>query len=111
MPMRHPGCADTVTDVIADHMRNDIFNGVLVLGERITIASLAKRYGVSHLPVREALRMIEGHRLVHILPRRGALVRSVDTKMVTNIYDCRVALDALVAANASLLSSPRRLII
>lgn len=97
MPKRERECADTVTHVIADRMRNDIFNSVLVPGERITIASLAKRYGVSHLPIREALRMVEGQRLVRILPRRGALVRSVDHKVVTNIYDCRAALDSLVA--------------
>jgi len=98
--------ADTVTDVIAGRMRSDIFNGVLVPGERITIASLAKRYGVSHLPVRQALRVIEGHRLVRILPRRGALVRSVDRKVVTNIYDCRAALDGMVAGKCATTISP-----
>ncbi len=92
--------ANTATDAIAQRMREDIFNGVLAPGERLTIASLAERYGVSHLPVRQALRVVEGYRLVHILPRCGALVRSVDRKLVTNIYDCRGALDSLVAGQS-----------
>jgi DNA-binding GntR family transcriptional regulator len=107
MTARQKRCgADTVADVIAGRMRSDIFHGVLVPGERITIARLAKRYGVSHLPVREALRMIEGHRLVRILPRRGALVRSVDHRVVSNIYDCRAALDSMAAGKCATQISP-----
>ena len=42
--------------------------GALRFGERITMDALASRYGVSHMPVREALRELQGEGLVQIEP-------------------------------------------
>jgi len=92
---------NTTTDDIVRRLREDIFNGVLVPGNRLTIASLSDRYAVSHLPVREALRVIEGERLVRILPHRGAVVRSIDAHTIANIFDCRSALDVMIAAKCA----------
>ena len=41
-------------------IRDDIVSGTLPFGARITIDALATRYGVSHMPVREALRELQG---------------------------------------------------
>ena len=57
-------------------IRDDIIGWALRFGQRITIDALATRYGVSHMPVREALRELRGEGLVVIEPNRGARVRT-----------------------------------
>ena len=67
-------------------IRDDIVSGALRFGERITMDALASRYGVSHMPVREALRELQGEGLVQIEPNRGARVRSIDSSFVENLF-------------------------
>ena len=59
-------------------LRDDIISGSLPFGSRLRIDELATRYGVSHMPIREALRELHGEGLVVIEPNRGARVRSID---------------------------------
>ena len=56
-------------------------------GSRLKIDEIARRFGVSHMPVRKALTQLSGDRLVTIARNRGASVRSVDLQTVGNIYD------------------------
>jgi len=86
---------DTLRERTARQIRADIFGGVFAPGVRLTIDDLSKRYRVSPQPVREALHMIAGERLIWIHPRRGAIVRSFDATFVSNIFDCRAALDRM----------------
>ena len=60
---------------IQDLIRQDIITGTLPLGTRLQIDALAVRYGVSHMPVREALRELRGEGLVTIEVNRGARER------------------------------------
>ncbi|MBK7081748.1 MAG: GntR family transcriptional regulator [Betaproteobacteria bacterium] len=62
-------------------IRDDIIAGVLKFGERVTMEALAIRYGVSHMPVREALRDCGAKGLVVIEPNRGARIRTIDAKL------------------------------
>ncbi len=84
-------------------LRNDIVSGALPLGSRLQIDALAARYGVSHTPVREALRELRGEGLVVIEPNRGARVRGVDPGFVQNVFDVRSALETMMAARAATL--------
>lgn len=78
---------------IADQMRRDIAQRVFAPGERLRIAELAARYGTSHLPVREALRVVEGQGLVEIAPHKGSIVRPITAEFVDNILDLRVIVE------------------
>ncbi len=82
-------------------IRDDIVGGGLRFGERITIDALASRYGVSHMPVREALRELQGEGLVQIEPHRGARVRSIDSSFVENLFEIRTALEVMMARRAA----------
>lgn len=86
---------------VRDRIRNDIVHGVLPFGSRITIDDLATRYGVSHMPVREALRDLQVEALVVIEPNRGARVRPVDLKFVENLFEMRVALEGMLIRQAA----------
>jgi DNA-binding GntR family transcriptional regulator len=82
-------------------IRDDIVGGALPLGSRITIDALASRYGVSHMPVREALRDLQGEGLVVIEPNRGARVRTIDARFVENIFEIRTALEVMMVRRAA----------
>ncbi len=86
---------------ISLRIRDDIVGGALGFGERLTIDALAGRYGVSHMPVREALRELQGEGLVQIEPNRGARVRSIDSGFVENLFEIRTALEVMMARRAA----------
>ena len=86
-------------------IREDIVAGRLRLGSRVTIDDLASRYGVSHMPIREALRELHGEGLVVIEPNRGARIRPIDLAFVENFFDTRSALEVVLTRRAARLST------
>ena len=94
------GGMDASASGIIDRIRADILSGAFGAGERIKIAELAERYAVSAMPIREALRTLDGEGLVTIIPNKGARVRSVDSDFVRNLYDIRGALEAMLVEYA-----------
>jgi len=91
----------TASIAICDRIRDDIVAGALLFGSRITLDLLAARYSVGHMPVREALRQLQGEGLVVLTPNRGARVRVVDIEFVRNIFDLRIAIEAMLARRAA----------
>jgi DNA-binding GntR family transcriptional regulator len=87
-------------------IRDDIVSGALRFGERVTMNALASRYGVSHMPVREALRELQGEGLVQIEPNRGARVRSIDSSFVENLFEIRAALEVMMVRRAAARCTP-----
>ncbi len=90
------GIGDPVYKRVRDRIRQDILSGHFQPGVRIKTAELGARYGVSQMPIREALQQLQGEGLVTIAPNRGASVRRVDADFIRNIYDIRGALEALL---------------
>jgi DNA-binding GntR family transcriptional regulator len=95
------GPLTTASIAIRDRIRGDIVAGALAFGSRLTLDRLAARYSVGHMPVREALRQLEGEGLVVLTPNRGARVRAVDLEFVRNIFDLRIAIEAMLARRAA----------
>jgi DNA-binding GntR family transcriptional regulator len=91
---------------VSEELREAILSGEFGPGERLRTASLAKRFGSSRTPVREALVQLEGEGLVDIEPRRGALVRSFASADLIDLYEIRVLLEPAAAARAALRASP-----
>jgi DNA-binding GntR family transcriptional regulator len=81
---------------LRDRLRAEILSGKLAAGARLTTASLVERFGVSQMPVREALQSLEGEGLIEIAPHKGAAVLPLDVTRVRNIYDLRGALESLL---------------
>lgn len=92
---------ETMSARVERAIRRDIVSGILAPGDRLRVAELSTRYGVSHIPVREALRQLEGDRLVVIDPHKGAILRGVTPKFVRDMHDTRAALEALLVRNAA----------
>lgn len=72
---------------IYDRILNDISHGELVGGQRLKVADLAKKYGVSMSPIREVLRRMQGEGYVDFSPNRGATVRKADASTIQNVFE------------------------
>jgi DNA-binding GntR family transcriptional regulator len=87
----------TTYAALTDLLRQEIVSGKLPAGSRITVADVASRYGVSQMPVREALQCLQGEGIVVLLPHKGARVLSLDAHFVNNMYDLRGTIESLLA--------------
>jgi DNA-binding GntR family transcriptional regulator len=72
---------------VYEQLRDDIARGRLPAGSRLKTAELARRYGTSTNPVREALQQLRGEGFVVISHNRGARVRDVDEDFVRNVSE------------------------
>lgn len=78
---------------IYELIRQDILVGRLAANDRLKVADLAKRYGTSTNPVREALQQLRGEGFVVFVPNRGARVRPIDEDFVRDIYEISVLVE------------------
>jgi len=85
-------------------IRDDIVAGVYARGARLTEEQLARRYGVSRVPVREALRTLESEGFVVSRRHAGAQVAEPTEQEAADLLDMRSLLEPLGAARAA----PRR---
>jgi len=76
-------------------LRQDIVDGKLKSGQKIIMSDVAKRFGLSDIPVREAIRRLESDGFVQFTPHIGAVVSKMDEKEVVEIYLIRIELEAL----------------
>jgi DNA-binding GntR family transcriptional regulator len=82
-------------------LREAILHREFDAGEPLTEHDLCRRYGVSRTPVREALAKLERDRLVRVVPKKGAFVRSASPEEIRELYEIREALEALVVRLAA----------
>ncbi len=78
---------------LADELRERILSGDFADGAVLRQEALAARYGVSRLPVREALRLLEGEGLVTLQAHRGAVVAAPSPDQIIELYDLRAMLE------------------
>lgn len=83
----------TRTDATADRLREDILDATLVPGEALAEAAVAKRLGVSRVPVREALFTLEREGLVEFSPTGRAFVKELTARDVHEIFAMRLTLE------------------
>ena len=66
-------------------------------GERLNEVALARELNVSRTPLREALNRLVAEEFLRWLPRRGYVVRELDSKEVFDLYEFRAALEVSAA--------------
>ena len=82
------------TDAVAETLRELILSSELRAGQRLNLDIIAEQLGVSRMPVREAVKQLEGEGLVTIYPHRGIEVSRLDIADIEEIFDLRVLLEA-----------------
>ncbi len=77
------------------HLRRRILSGELPGGTPINPVEVAAELSLSRMPVREALRQLDGEGLVTIMPNRRAVVTRLTAAEVEEIFEIRAVLEAL----------------
>lgn len=109
-PVVSLGAAHTpLRDQVREEIRQRIVDGQLPPGSRMVERELAAELGVSRVPVREALRMLETEGFVSVVPRKGVVVRSLSRTDVIELFDVREALEVLATRRAAETATPAEL--
>lgn len=91
----------SMTERIYQDLRTRIITNIYAEGSKLPEARLAAELGVSRVPVREALALLERDGFVDTHPRRSAVVRIWDTREVVELFDVRLGLEPLAARLAA----------
>ena len=84
----------TAQDAVLVGLRTDILTGDLGPGDQIVQETLADRYGVSRVPIREALKTLESEGQVVYFPHRGYFVADLSVADLLEVYRLRALLEA-----------------
>ena len=97
--------SSTLADDVFEQLRASIVKGELTPGSKINEPQLSKQHGISRGPLREAIRRLEGCKLVEIKPNVGANIVFLDIQQVIEIYEIRESLEGLASRLAALNAS------
>lgn len=90
---RASGRARILAHDIADSVRRLIESGAYAPGSPLRQEEVASRLGVSRIPVREALRLLEADGLVTVHANRGAYVAQPGEDEIAELFDVRLMLE------------------
>lgn len=82
--------------LVADGIRLAILRGQLAPGQVLKQEELAKQFGLSRVPVREALRQLEAEGLVLSYPHRGTVVAALSAEDIAEVFFIRITLETTV---------------
>jgi len=92
----------TLADRVCDQIATAIVKGDISPGQKISEPELARNYGISRGPLREAIRRLEGWRLVERKPHVGARVVELSARELIEIYRVREALEGMACRLAAI---------
>jgi DNA-binding GntR family transcriptional regulator len=96
-PFRRP---PTAQEAVLGELRRAILERELAPGAQILQDRIAEQLGVSRVPVREALKMLEGEGQVSYAPHRGYFVTELDAAELMEVYQIRDILEAEAVTRA-----------
>jgi DNA-binding GntR family transcriptional regulator len=91
----------TLADIASQRLAHSIVTGELAQGQKLNEAELAESFGMGRGPLREALRHLEGMRLINRIPNVGARVVVLDRKTLSDLYAVREALEGMACRIAA----------
>lgn len=110
-------CRGKTADFLEEKLLDDMLSGGFYPGEKLTTMNLAKRYGVSRTPVREALIRLERKGMLVAIKNAGYEIRTPSLEEIDEMYEIREVLEGLVVfklasngASAELLAELRHII-
>lgn len=93
--------------MLADHLRTEILSGRLPSGQMLLQTELAARFGVSRIPVRDALQQLAAERLVQVVPGKGATVVALSAAELAEVFDLRILLESDLILQAARKACPQ----
>lgn len=85
----------TKKEMIYQTLKEEILNGHYEFGEKLVISRLAVRFQSSEIPVREAISQLDSDKLIEFKPHVGAVVSTLLSKDIQEIFELRVELEGL----------------
>lgn len=95
----------TLTSLVAEQIRSIVLKGVFQPGEQLSEVALAKRFGTSRGPVREALLTLVQEGLLKHEPHRGVFVPVVTDADITDIFRTREAIETAAIKHIIMVGS------
>jgi DNA-binding GntR family transcriptional regulator len=95
----------SLSDAVYERLRDEIMHGEIEDGSPLSQVHLAERYGVSRIPIREALRRLQAESLVVATPYHPFVVRNITPEQVLELVDVRAALEDLALARREMPSA------
>lgn len=99
----------SLTDEIADIIRDRILKGEYQIGEKIKENQIATELRVSRTPIREAFKLLENEGLIDYIPNRGCFAKGFTRQDIEDIYSVRKALEVLTVEWAVNRISPKEI--
>jgi DNA-binding GntR family transcriptional regulator len=91
----------SAVDRTIEALRHGLTSHRFAPGQRLIEADLTEQYGISRGTLREAFRRLASDGLIEIVPNRGAIVRSLSDRDLTELFQIRSELEALAARLAA----------
>src|SRR5262245_47505916 len=91
----------TLAEELRLQLADEIVRGVLPPGGALDETELARRFGVSRTPVREAIRQLAASGLVEARAHRGAVVARPTEERINGMFEAMAELEALCAGLAA----------
>jgi DNA-binding GntR family transcriptional regulator len=92
---------ELLAERLAGHLREAIIRGELPPGQRLVEYQMAKQWGVSRAPLREALHLLGAEGLISLSPHRGATVTPVSPEELEDLFALREMFEAYAARIAA----------
>ncbi|WP_197382688.1 GntR family transcriptional regulator [Mycolicibacterium mengxianglii] len=83
----------TAQQAVAEALREDITTGKLPPGSWIVQESVAEQFGVSRIPIREALKTLEAEEYITYVPHSGYRVTKLSLAELTEVFRLRNILE------------------
>jgi len=96
-----PLSRDTLQDRVFENITELILDGSLVPGEMVTVQSLASAFGVSPMPVREALRRLTAANALTVVSGRSIGIPKLSRARLTDLRNVRFEIEAIAASWAA----------
>ena len=91
----------TLAENLRHQLADEIMTGVLAPGVALDETELARRFGVSRTPVREAIRLLDASGLVEARPHRAAVVAQPSPARLVGMFEAMAELEGLCATFAA----------
>ncbi|MER8680455.1 GntR family transcriptional regulator [Mesorhizobium sp. M1405] len=96
-----PLSRETLQDRVYRHVTELILDGSIVPGEMVTVQSLADAFGVSPMPVREALRRLSAANALMVVSGRSIGIPALSRARLIDLRNVRFEIEAIAAAWAA----------
>lgn len=84
----------SLAEDLFNSLRVEILSGTIASDSKMTEKSICEKYNVSRTPVREAFKQLEADGLIKNIPNRGAYVRGLTVRDISDLFDLRCIFEA-----------------